>query len=112
MVVAGQGSSSSSNSSSLSYAQTLGRAHVSGSHHSPTSQAHGLSPVSQLAVSGSLAGIVPTQADVYREYRRAGPPQAAAAAAAAAQVYVATTQPTYLPSSLPTTHTVNPFTTG
>ncbi|XP_042206560.1 uncharacterized protein LOC121855589 isoform X1 [Homarus americanus] len=112
LVVAGQGSSGSSSSSSLSYAHTLGRAHVSGSHHSPTSQAHGLSPVSQLAVSGSLAGIVPTQADVYREYRRAAPPQAAAAAAAAAQVYVATTQPTYLPSSLPATHSVNPFTTG
>lgn len=112
VVVAGQGSSGSSSSSSLSYAHTLGRTHVSGSHHSPSSQAHGLSPVSQLAVSGSLAGIVPTQADVYREYRRAAPPQAAAAAAAAAQVYVATTQPTYLPSSLPTTHTVNPFTPG
>lgn len=112
VVVAGQGSSGSSSSSSLSYAHTLGRAHVPGSHHSPSSQAHGLSPVSQLAVSGSLAGIVPTQADVYREYRRAAPPQAAAAAAAATQVYVATTQPTYLPSSLPATHTVNPFTPG
>lgn len=107
VVVAGQGSTGSS--SSLNYAPTIGRTHLSASHHSPSSQAHGLSPVSQL---GSLAGIVPTQADVYREYRRAGPPQAAAAAAAAAQVYVTTTQPTYLPSSLPTAHTVNPFTPG
>lgn len=107
VVVAGQGSTGSS--SSLNYAPTIGRTHVSASHHSPSSQAHGLSPVSQL---GSLAGIVPAQADVYREYRRAGPPQAAAAAAAAAQVYVTTTQPTYLPSSLPAAHTVNPFTPG
>ncbi|XP_047498182.1 homeodomain-interacting protein kinase 2-like isoform X3 [Penaeus chinensis] len=107
VVVAGQGSTGSS--SSLNYAPTIGRTHVPASHHSPSSQAHGLSPVSQL---GSLAGIVPAQADVYREYRRAGPPQAAAAAAAAAQVYVTTTQPTYLPSSLPAAHTVNPFTPG
>ncbi|KAK8753467.1 hypothetical protein OTU49_004588 [Cherax quadricarinatus] len=99
----------------MTYAHTLGRAHAGGgggSHHSPTAQAHGLSPISQIAVTSSLAGIVPTQADVYREYRRAAPPQAAAAAAAAAQVYVATTQPTYLPSSIPATHTVNPFTPG
>jgi len=95
------------------------RQHVASAHHSPSSRSHGLSPVSQLAVSGgALAGMVQSQADVYREYRRAAgglPPAAAAAAAsaaAAAQVYVATTQPTYLPSSLPAPHTVNPFTPG
>ncbi|CAL4110782.1 unnamed protein product, partial [Meganyctiphanes norvegica] len=95
------------------------RQHVASAHHSPSSRSHGLSPVSQLAVSGgTLAGMVQSQAEVYREYRRAAgglPPAAAAAAAsaaAAAQVYVATTQPTYLPSSLPAAHTVNPFTPG
>lgn len=112
VVVGGTQGNTASSNSSLGYAHSLGRAHISANHHSPSSQSHGLSPVSQLAVSGSLAGIVPTQADVYREYRRAAPPPPAAAAAAAAQVYVATTQPTYLPSSLPTAHTVNPFTPG
>ncbi|XP_076030762.1 homeodomain interacting protein kinase isoform X6 [Oratosquilla oratoria] len=110
----GSGESSGSSSgglvpvSGVSYSHSLGGrsgTHVS-SHHSPLSRSRGLSPIPQHNVGGTLSGVLTSQADVYREYRRAAPPRAAA------PVYVATTQAAYLPSSLPASHQVNPFTPG
>lgn len=64
-----------------------------------------------LSLGVSLANLVPNNPtnELYREYRRGVLPSALAPT----PVYVATTQPTYLPSSaLPIAHQVNPFPTG
>lgn len=98
--IAGAAISSLSLPTQHTYSHTLA---MHGAQLSPSVRG-GLSPVvPQLP----LSGLVPAQApsDVYREYRRA---VGTTSAAAGAPVYVATTQPTYLPPA----HQVNPFTSG
>ena len=92
------------------YVHTLGGRGATAQHSPGGGRSRGISPGPQLTMGGSLAGLMPSQADIYREYRRAAPAQNGVPAAP--QVYVATTQPTYLPSTLPPAHQVNPFTPG